>query len=223
MSENIRKDFSLEDISFSTIALLSSKINVLIVGGGRAGLIKAKSFAKKGCSITIVSPTFIEDFYSLADEYDITLVKETYKLDYIVKSHLVVIATDNSELNEIIRKDCNKSFKLYLDCSDFTKGNFINTVQRDTENIVLSINTKKGSPRTSMLLAEVLEGNLKDYENLAEFAFEIREKIKTNPKKDEVMKFICSKDFYYFYSRGFGEVVLNIFYGDLLGVGNFEI
>ena len=60
--ENIHREEQLEYIMLS---LLSNKINVLIIGGGEASLIKTKTFLNGGCNVTVVAKEFLEDFKNL--------------------------------------------------------------------------------------------------------------------------------------------------------------
>ena len=60
--ENIHREEQLEYIMLS---LLSNKINVLIIGGGEASLIKTKTFLNGGCNVTIVAKELLEDFNTL--------------------------------------------------------------------------------------------------------------------------------------------------------------
>ena len=61
MQKDNREDI-LSEINYTSISLISSKISVGIVGGGKAGFIKAKSFCEKGCSVTVISEAFIQEF-----------------------------------------------------------------------------------------------------------------------------------------------------------------
>ena len=51
------------------ISLISSKIKVLIVGGGKGGYIKAKSFLQRGCKVYVISKEFDERFEEIKSEY----------------------------------------------------------------------------------------------------------------------------------------------------------
>ncbi|MBK5242315.1 NAD(P)-dependent oxidoreductase [Clostridium sp.] len=213
MSKNSRKDILSERIDYTFISLLSNKISVVIIGGGRAGFIKCKSFAEKGCSVTVVSKEFNPSFNDLRNAYNVELIKDFYKKSYIEHMHLVVIAVDDKVDNVKIKEDCEKSCKLYLDCSNFKDGLFITPVQRQNKNLSFSIHTKEGNPKASILLADCIYNKLNDYTEFTEYIGGLREKVKKLDHKNEFMEFVSTEDFMFFYSKGVHESVLNMFYG----------
>jgi precorrin-2 dehydrogenase/sirohydrochlorin ferrochelatase len=213
MSKNSRKDILPERLDYTFISLLSNKISVVIIGGGKAGFIKCKSFAKKGCKVTVVSKEFNPSFNDLRNLYNVELIKDFYKKSYIEHMHLVVIAVDDKVDNVKIKEDCEKSCKLYLDCSNFKEGLFITPIQRQMKNLSFSIHTKAGNPKASILLADSIESKLNDYTEFTEYIGGLREKVKKLDHKIEFMAFVCSEDFMFFYSKGVHESVLNMFYG----------
>ncbi|MCX7905047.1 MAG: NAD(P)-dependent oxidoreductase, partial [Caloramator sp.] len=121
MPENTKQDIHEGTIDYMFISLISQKTNVLVVGGGRAGYLKATSFLKKGCRVTVLSKGFIDDFRKL-DSVNLKLIEGNYSISYIQNHHLIVIATDDDELNDLVKMDCEKNFKLYLTCNDYRKG-----------------------------------------------------------------------------------------------------
>ncbi|MGH4120249.1 NAD(P)-dependent oxidoreductase [Clostridium sp.] len=213
MSKNSRKDILSEELDYTFISLLSNKISVVIIGGGRAGFIKCKSFAEKGCNVTVVSKEFNPNFNDLRNFYNVELIKAVYKKSYIDHMHLVVIAVDDKAYNANIKGDCEKNYKLYLDCSNFKDGLFINPIQRQMKNLSFSIHTKAGNPKASILIANSIEDKLNDYDDFTEYVSDLREKVKKLEHKNEFMDFVCSEDFMFFYSKGVHESVLNMFYG----------
>ena len=44
MHKDIREDIHRENLEYTMISLFSSKINVLVIGAGKAALIKTKAF-----------------------------------------------------------------------------------------------------------------------------------------------------------------------------------
>jgi precorrin-2 dehydrogenase / sirohydrochlorin ferrochelatase len=213
MHENNRENIHASEIKYMNIALLSSKVRILVVGGGKAGFIKAKSFASKGCMVEIVSKSFTQEFKELESEENVKLIKGEYNEKYIKNKHLIVIASDNEELNQMIVDECERDCKLYLSCSDFTDGNFINPLQRETHSTRFSIHTKKGSPKTSAFIANIVEDTIKEYDGFVDYVCNLREEVKTTPCKNQVMEFVNTEDFYVFYKSGIHTIVLKMFFG----------
>lgn len=204
-------------INYTMISLLSSKVNILIVGGGEAAFIKCRTFSKEGCYVTVVSKEFNKKFYELKDIYNIKLIKDEYKKDYIKEyidiNHIVIIATNNNIINESIKNYCDEKCKLYLNCEDFTQGLVVKPVQRDTPNMKFALHTKGGSPKTSVFISKIIEDKIYEYSNFIDYTCSIRNIVKGRLEKKEIMNFVCSKDFYFFYTKDVPNIILEMFYG----------
>jgi precorrin-2 dehydrogenase / sirohydrochlorin ferrochelatase len=200
-------------LEFMFLSVISSKLKVIIIGGGKAGLIKAKSFSKKGCPITVISPSFVKDFDKLIDVKNVELIKDTYKEHYILDKHLVVIASDHEDINMVIKKDCERLSKLFIYCPYYKNGMAIAPAQCETENIEYALHTREGSPKTSKMLLDVIGKTLKEYSSFVEYSCNLRKLLKGFDKKDEIMSFISNEDFKFFYDKGIHEYILEMFYG----------
>ena len=213
MPENSRKDILSSELEYTFISLLSAKISVVIIGGGKAGFIKCKRFVKQGCNVLVVSKKFNSSFNSLRNLENLELIQDSYKKSYIDQKHLVVIAVDSKMDNGKIKEDCESNYKLYLDCSNFKEGLFITPIQRHLKNISFSIHTKEGNPKASILLANSILDKLNDYDEFIEYISCLRKKVKNLDYKNEFMDFVASEDFKFFYSKGVHEKVLSMYYG----------
>jgi precorrin-2 dehydrogenase / sirohydrochlorin ferrochelatase len=213
MPENNRKNILSSELEYTFISLLSHKISVVIIGGGKAGFIKCKSFAKKGCKVLVVSKEFNPSFHSLRNLDNVELIEDSYKKSYILDKHLVVIAVDDNKDNEKIKEDCEDNYKLYLDCSNFKNGLFITPMQKHLKNLSFSIHTKAGNPKASILLADYIEDKLNDYDDFTQYISGLREKVRKLDYKDEFMDFVATEDFKFFYYKGVHEKVLSMYYG----------
>ena len=191
------------------ISLLADKIKVLIVGGGKAALIKAKSFSGRGCSVTVVARKFHKEFELLASE-ELHLRQGIYERSQLDGQHLVVIATDDDNVNQQIQEDCEQAARLYLMCSDYREGQFVTPLMRESEEAVLALNTKQGSPRTSVFIAEKLQEQLKNYDRFIRFACELRDQLKGRDDKDEILKRVNSDEFFELFAEGKHHGLLEI-------------
>lgn len=206
-----KQDFST--LNYTMISLLSNKVNILIVGGGEAALIKCKTFAREGCNITVLSKGFSSEFECLKEICNIILIKSEYDVSYIQHNHIIIIATDSEEINEIIKADCDKNYKLYLYCPDYREGSFVTPVQRGTGNMKFALHSKYSSPKTTLFMSEIIENLLMEYTDFIDFSCSLRNSIKNREEKKEIMDFVCSEDFYFFYTKGAQNLILEMFYG----------
>ncbi|MCB2290707.1 NAD(P)-dependent oxidoreductase [Clostridium sp. CS001] len=206
-----KQDFP--DINYTMISLISSKINVLIVGGGEAAFIKCKTFSKEGCNVTVVSKDFSIVFAPLKEICNIRLIKGEYDESYIEHNHIVIIATDNEETNNAIKLHCDKKSKLYIYCANYKEGLFVTPVQKHTPNMKFALHTKSSSPKTALFMSKIIEDKLLEYNDFIEYTSGIRNIVKKLESKKAIMNFICSEDFYFFYTKGVQNIILEMFYG----------
>src|SRR5665647_1963949 len=182
-----KQDFS--DLNYTMISLLSNKVNVLIVGGGEAAFIKSRSFSKEGCNVTVVSKEFCPDFVQVQELCNVKLIKGVYNEGYVDHNHIVIIATNNKETNDIIKKYCDNKCKLYVHCEDHKQGLFVTPVQKNTHNITFALHTKNGSPKTALFMAKIIEDKLCEYTDFIDYTFSVRNKVMKMPCKKEIMGF----------------------------------
>jgi len=208
-----KQDF--QDLNYTMISLISNKINILIVGGGEAAFIKCRTFSKEGCNITVVSKEFCLEFDTLRDFYNIKLIKDEYDESYLDNNHIVIIATNNKEINQAIKVYCDNKCKLYVHCEDYKQGLFVTPVQRNTPNMKFALHTKNSSPKTALFMSKIIEEKIGEYTDFIDYTFSIRNKVINNNQKKEIMNFVCSEDFYFYYNKGVQNVILEMFYGSL--------
>ncbi|MCC9295068.1 NAD(P)-dependent oxidoreductase [Clostridium sp. WLY-B-L2] len=205
----------LKNNSNMLIALLPSEIKVIVIGGGRAAYIKSRTFALKGCRVYVLSPEFIQEFYHMKDNLNVDIIPGLYQKKYIEDKHIVVIATSDRELNEVIGRHCRELCKIYLDASEPENGSCIIPCQRNTENISLGINTMGVgvSPMTSRFIADEVVKYLKDYDDFVKFTSKVRNNMGNMEYREKVMRFVCTEDFYFFYRKGKSSMIMKMFFG----------
>ena len=211
MFKDIRKDILKENIDYTYLSLISKKTNVGIIGGGKVGYIKAKNFLSKNCNVEVLSLDFIKDFTELNN---IKLIKNSYYKDFIKNKHIIVIATNNSILNQEIKKDCEEAYKIYIYVEDYIESMAIAPVQRNLNNISFAINTNGGNPRGALMIAKKVEEVLQEYDDFIRYSSLIRKSAKKiNESKNDIINFVCSEDFKYIYEKNKDKIVLEMFFG----------
>jgi len=83
------------------IFLKTRTLHVLIVGGGNVAEEKLSFLTKSSpdAKITMVSPMFRENTLKLAANYDVELIRTTYKTEFLNGKHLVIATTDKPDIN----------------------------------------------------------------------------------------------------------------------------
>ena len=147
-------------VNYLPISLFSRKIKIGIIGGGKAALIKARGLYDKGCTVELMAPEFLDEFYNFSNDR-IILIKGYYNNSFIFDKHIVIIAVNDSTLVDEIIVDCNQEFKLFINCSNFKEGLGVIPVSRETESLSIAINTKEGNPKAAVFAADYAKETLK--------------------------------------------------------------
>lgn len=221
MYENTEGDIYGE-LNYLPISFFSNKIRIGIIGGGRAALIKAKGFYEKGCTVELIALEFLEEFYNFSDDRMI-ITKGYYNKSFIFDKHIIIIAVNDSHLVEEIIEDCNNQCKIFINSSSFREGLGVIPVSRETESLSISINTKEGNPKAAVFAADYAKEALKELDQYIKFTSRIRNNVNvSNDIKKELLEFINSEDYRYFYNKDKGLLVLKIFFEDIEEVTNLN-
>lgn len=205
-----------KDIKYSALTLLSSKINVGIIGAGRAGIIKAKHFINKGVHVHILAKEKREEITELIKNSYVKLEINKYYKDFILDKHIIIIAVDDEKVAQEIRNDCNELYKIFIDSTNFKEGSAIVPVQRETNNLVIAVNSKGGNPKGSILVANKIKDKVIELDSFIEFTTKIRNEVKNRKDiKKDVLNFIYDDDFIFFFNKNKAEDVLRLFYGKI--------
>ncbi|GAA0078374.1 hypothetical protein UT300005_27530 [Clostridium sp. CTA-5] len=215
MFENNREDIYDRQVNYSFISLLSSKIRIGVIGAGKAGLIKIRHFINRGCYVEVISKEFNEEIINLTKDpkNKLKLIKEEFNYEFIKDKHIILIAIDNINTIQEIKNYCEENFKIYINSSDFKEGMGVVPIQKNLKNISFGLNTKGGNPKGAVLLSNKVNEVLKEYDEFIGFTSEIRNKAKflKNYKK-EVINFIGTEDFKYFYDKGKNDLILKMYF-----------
>lgn len=199
------------------ISLLPKRVNIIIVGGGRAALIKTRTIIEKKCKVYLLSVDFCIELIELKHKNpeQLIFIRDKYKKKYIRDKHLVIIATSSKEVNEKIKRDCNTDFKMYIDCADAKNGNAVVPCQRNTEQMEIGIHMVSSNPRASVYMADKVKENFSCYDDFLKYTSSLRAELKDCSMKGKIMEFVCSDDFYFFYKKKKHHIILRLFYSDL--------
>ena len=213
MYGNTTKDIPIE---YGYLSLISNKLNVAIIGGGKAGYIKTKAFSKRGYNVFVLSLDFINEFDEFDDKKNIKIIKGIYFKEFINDKHIVVIAINDDFKREEIISDCNEYTKIYINCSDFKNGLAVVPFQIESESLICGINSRGGNPRVTRKVSEKVQAVLLREEEFVSFSTNIRNKLKGKEVFKEIMDFILEEDFRFFFNSGYGKEIINMFYDNLI-------
>lgn len=209
MPTNNKKDICTGRIDYSSIALLSKKLRVGVIGAGKGGVIKARHFLNQNSQVFILT----KDKISSEGIEKATIINKEYDRSFILDKHIIIIAVKDENLRNKIKEHCEEICKIYIDASNFREGMGVLPVQRESKNLVFTLNTKGGNPKASVFISNKIKEELKKYDDFVEFTTIVRNQLKENNKlKDEVLNFIFNDDFIFFFNKGKGSIILKMFY-----------
>lgn len=212
MLENNKKDFSNCGVDLSLISLISNKLRIGIVGAGVGGYIKAKHFIGQGSYIEVLTKEVSKEFLTLKSK-NLKIINGEYKKEFILDKHIIIIAVNDKETEEKIKKDCDELYKIYIDSTSFKEGLAALPVQRSLKNIVLGINTTGGNPKGAVMLANKATYELEKYDDFIGFITLVRNSVKDRDDiKSQVLNFIVEDDFFFFFQQGKAKQVLRLFF-----------
>ena len=141
------------------IFLKTSKLSILIVGGGNVAEEKLNFLTKSSpdAQVFMVAPQFGKGTLQLAEKHNVELIKDVYGKKHIKGKHMVVAATDRPEVNIQVYKDCRKLDKLVNVADnppycDFYMGGIVTK-----GNVKIAISTNGKSPTTAKRLRQFFE------------------------------------------------------------------
>ncbi len=165
--------------------------DVLIIGGGRVALRRGRQYVEAGARLTIVAPEILPEFAELANS---TLIQRgATASDVSATFFMVVIASNNTDVNDLIAAECQRLGLLFNRSDRFTDGNFINGSTVSSGEIICST-VSGGVPAISRFLQKKIEQLITpELVELATLLAELRPAIKESKLiKGSYQEFIAS-------------------------------
>ena len=146
------------------IFLKAEQLNILIVGGGYVALEKLNFLLKSSpdAKVKLVALFFRPETLEFANLHGIKLIKSEYHEKYLSDQHIVIVTTDNEEVNLKVYKDC-KLHNILVNVADnppycdFYMGGIVTK-----GNVKIAISTNGKSPTTAKRLRQFFEDVIPD-------------------------------------------------------------
>ena len=135
---------------------------VVIIGGGKIALRKAKGLLGTGADITIVSPVINDLLKQLPY---IKWRQKGFSAEDIKDAHLIFAATNNQAVNDYVCQ-CAHEFQWVNDTSESANSSFMTPAVVRKEKLLLTISTSGASPALAKEIRQDLERKYAGYENL---------------------------------------------------------
>ena len=147
------------------------------MGGGKVGMRKARTLAKSGARVKIISPGLTHEIpREMADK--ITWIAAPYTPGLLNGSTLVFAATDQKELNRQIATDARRKGILCNIADDPDASDFILPAIVNRENLIITVSTSGTSPAFAKKLRQDLEAQFgMEYANFLFLMGKIRSRL----------------------------------------------
>jgi siroheme synthase-like protein len=181
---------------------------VLIVGGGQVGTQKARDFAASGAHVVVVSPKVTDEVKAEAAAGRLELHLRPYKAGDAEGAFMVVVATDDPQVNEAVYTEASGRGQLVNVCDDPEQCTFIFPSRIERGPLTLSIFTHGTSPALSKRVRRELERLVgSEYAELAQMLAAIRPRVRaaaglTQPERQEIYERIVYSEILYLLREG---------------------
>ncbi|HXG35862.1 MAG TPA: bifunctional precorrin-2 dehydrogenase/sirohydrochlorin ferrochelatase [Dehalococcoidia bacterium] len=152
---------------------------VLVVGGGKVALGKVEGLLQAGAQVTLISPQLYPNFQSLLELKRLAWIDRAYSRGDVDGYFLVIIATDQRELNAAIVQECREKGVLTNAVDDPANCDFVMPSVIRRGSLTVAISTGGESPAAARRIREELETFLTDdYAALLDLASEVRQELR---------------------------------------------
>jgi len=131
----------------------------VVVGGGEIATHKARGLLEHGARVTIISPDLSPELEALAGEGRVEVVRRTYRPGDLAGAFLVVSATDDRSVNEIVAEEAFSAGTLVNCVDDPPRCNFIYMSMVRRGPLCISITTDGLSPAMAKHLRRQLSSS----------------------------------------------------------------
>ena len=161
------------------VTLLLAGRRGVVVGGGLVAERKARDLLAAGARVTVVAPEVTKGLDALARAGEVRLIRRAVEPTDLDGAHLVILATDDGELNARLSAQCEERGLLVnvVDCPEL--GNFHVPATMTRGPVTVAISTGGASPALARRLRETIEAVVgEEHGALAELMGELRAEVK---------------------------------------------
>jgi len=159
-----------------------SKWTVVVFGGGRVGTRRALKFANAGARVKVVAKDFSDELLCMNTELVKADLRDENEIKRLIEeADLVVIATDNKELNDKIYSIAKAMGKLVNDATDASRSDVHIPFETEVDGIRIAVTSEGASGVSAHLAIAMIEEFLKRntfWRNINSFARMFKERLK---------------------------------------------
>ena len=154
---------------------------VLVVGGGRIALQKARGLVEAGAAVTVVAPEVVDGFEGA------TVERRAYAAGEAARYRLVVTATGDPAVDQQVHDDAESAGVWVNSADDPERCSFTLPARLRRGDLLVTVSTGGRSPALAAWLRERLEAELgPEYESLLAVLADERERLRAAGRSTEL-------------------------------------
>lgn len=159
------------------VNLVVEDVRCVVVGGGEVAVRKVRGLLDAGAIVTVISPNIHPDLYKMEKQGKVNLVDREYQFGDLEGAALVIAATDDEEMNEIVAQDAVEENVLANVADNPALCRFTLPAVVRRGDVTVAVGTGGLSPALARKLKEKLEKTVgPEYGELARILGELRER-----------------------------------------------
>lgn len=149
-------------MDYLPVMLNVSHRRAIIIGGGDAAYKKVRNLLNHGVKVTVIASEFDSRITPLnVDKIRMGIHDPVEVSKYLEENNIVIIATDNSELNRSLEVMCVEKNFLY-NRVDEASSPFIFPASFETDGVIISVSTVGRTPSLTRFIRDQLKERVKD-------------------------------------------------------------
>ena len=151
----------------------------LVVGGGEVASVKARALLEGGAEVKIVAPEYSESMRSLIETFRLSFAQRPFSVEDLSDIWVVVAATDDPELHELIFREATARNLLLCVADDPAHSNFIVPAVLRRDALLVTVSTSGKAPALAVRIRDYLGEILGEpYGQILERLGGVRERLK---------------------------------------------
>lgn len=149
----------------------------VVIGGGEVAARKARGLLDAGAVVTVICPEACGEVEALAQSGKLNLVRREYTFGDLDGMAVALVATDDSELNELVAEDAREEKVPVNVADDPSKCDFTLPAVLRRKDVTVAVGTGGASPLLSAKLRDMIENVVgSEYGDLARILGELRKR-----------------------------------------------
>jgi precorrin-2 dehydrogenase/sirohydrochlorin ferrochelatase len=176
-----------EKSGFYPILVNLQRFHCLVVGGGNVAYRKVLSLLEFNARITVISPRLGKPLIDLFNQNKIGVIRKNYSKEFIKNYKIVFCATDNPDINKVVREDCTSEGILLNVADNPPLCDFILPANVRRGDLTISVSSQGKAPFFTKEIKKKIDRFISpDYKEIFDLAGEFRKQVLKNKKTESI-------------------------------------